>query len=128
MSKSTFILNKLVRDKIAAIMKESGITVNTTTHHGIDLQRALQDKLVEEAQEVASAQSIDELKQEIADVLEVLDILIKHLNIDLTEVEKIRQAKNKARGSFISGTYITTIEVDDQHEHLAHYKAKYKSK
>lgn len=128
MSTSTFILNKLVRDKIATIMKESGIKVNTTLLRGLDLQKALQYKLVEEAQDVVSAQSPDDIKQEIANVLEVVDALMKHLDLDHSDIEKIRQAKNEARGSFTHGTYITTVEVVDQHIDFTSYKIKYPSK
>ena len=59
---------KLVRDRIPAIIAESGRQCRTTTLTGPAYRSALLAKLVEEAQEVQAA-SPEELPTELADVL-----------------------------------------------------------
>ena len=70
--------NKLVRDKIPAIIKASGSVPRTKILKSDDKYlTALKDKLVEEALEVQQTAVVEEL----ADVMEVIRSLAKHLGI-----------------------------------------------
>jgi len=54
---------------------------------------------------------IKELEEEIADLIEVTNCLIKTLGISKKEIEKIRKHKNKERGGFEKGLILLkTIE------------------
>jgi len=76
----------------------------------------LKDKLLEEAQEVFDAYGDEDkthLKEEIADVIEVVDAILFHNNISLEEVLKIRDAKKEKRGGFEKGLYLESIDYFD---------------
>ena len=91
--------NKLVRDKIPEIIKDSGNQYETTTLSNLDYIEALSEKLVEEAKEVATA-SPDKLTEELADVMEVIETLIAATGIELETVREIQKEKRSLRGGF----------------------------
>jgi len=93
------IYNKLVRDKIPKICLDDGEIPKYKVLNQADFKQALKKKLVEESKELAVA-SKKELKNELADVYEVLLSIAKTFNIKWSEVEKFRQTKNKQRGRF----------------------------
>lgn len=77
----------------------------------------LKDKLLEEAQEVFDAYGKEDkthLKEEIADVVEVIDAILYHNNITLEEVLAIRDAKKEKRGGFEKGLYLESIDYFDK--------------
>jgi predicted house-cleaning noncanonical NTP pyrophosphatase (MazG superfamily) len=93
--------NKLIRDKIPEIcLKNGAIPEVRIAKNNKEHRLYLQKKILEEAQEVANEKSYKKLKEEIADLIEVINCLVKTLNISKKEIEKIRKEKNKKRGSF----------------------------
>lgn len=94
------IYNKLVRDKIPSIIKESGSKPNFTTLPLSQYKTALLSKLLEEAKECYCAYTDEQLTEELADLLEVVDTICNTYNITKDEV-LLKQAKKKAeRGGF----------------------------
>lgn len=91
--------NKLVRDKIPDIIRNSGNDCKTTTLSNLDYIEALRQKLVEEAKEVAIAKP-EELAQELADVMEVIDALLAATGIEPEKVKEIQTEKRSRRGGF----------------------------
>ncbi len=76
----------------------------------------LKDKLLEEAQEVFEAYSSEDknhLKEEIADVIEVIDAMLYHNGIQLEEVLAIRDAKKEKKGGFEKGLFLESIDYFD---------------
>ena len=76
----------------------------------------LKDKLLEEAQEVFDAYHQEDkshLKEEIADVIEVIDAMLYHNGISLSEVLAIRDAKKEKRGGFEKGVFLESIDYFD---------------
>lgn len=76
----------------------------------------LKDKLLEEAQEVFEAYGKGDkshLKEEIADVIEVIDAILYHNNISLEEVLKLRDLKKEKRGGFEKGLFLESIDYFD---------------
>ncbi|MEO0986210.1 MAG: nucleoside triphosphate pyrophosphohydrolase, partial [Cyanobacteria bacterium J06639_14] len=70
--------NKLIRDRIPTILEKQQIPFAVETMTTDEYRQALQQKLVEEAQEAAEAEA-DDLTMELADLLEVIDAtLIAH--------------------------------------------------
>jgi predicted house-cleaning noncanonical NTP pyrophosphatase (MazG superfamily) len=86
--------NKLVRDKIPEILDKKGVSYEKRLAGPEEYQAELIKKLVEEAQEFAEAGS----KEELADVLEVIEAL--KLLPDYAGVEEVRLAKRAERGGF----------------------------
>ncbi|WP_424356605.1 hypothetical protein [Methanocella sp. MCL-LM] len=96
-------MGKLVRDRIPEIMRLQGKDPEVERISGERLRRALKDKLVEEAEEVRQT---DDLVEELADVLEVVDALIDAYGLDHGEIEHVRADKKAKRGGFSSGEYL----------------------
>ena len=77
----------------------------------------LKDKLLEESQEVFEAYHKEDkkpLKEELADVIEVIDAILFYNNFSLNEVLAIRDAKREKRGGFEKGVYLESIDYFDK--------------
>lgn len=116
------VYNKLVRDKMIDIYKhdvENKISASSYSVRYMDKVETLEklkDKLLEESQEVFDAYNKEEktqLKEELADVIEVIDAILFHNNISLEEVLAIRDAKKAKRGGFEEGLYLESIDYFD---------------
>jgi predicted house-cleaning noncanonical NTP pyrophosphatase (MazG superfamily) len=98
--------NKLVRDKIPTIIGANGSVAHTKILNDDDYLEALKNKLVEEAIEVKQTP----VPEELADVMEVVYAIAKQLNISLSEIEKLRQNKNKTNGSFDNHIFLRSVD------------------
>ncbi len=119
------IYNKLVRDKMVDIYKhdvENHITATDYKVRYMDKAETLdrlKDKLLEEAQEVFDAYKdpdVTHLKEEIADVIEVIDAILYHNDLSLIEVLEIRDKKKEKRGGFERGVFLESIDYIDGKE------------
>ncbi len=75
----------------------------------------LKEKLLEEAYEVKVASTQDDLRDEIADTLEVIESLLQFSGLSWEEIQKARQTKNEKRGAFLKAIYISTVETEDKY-------------
>ena len=91
--------NKLVRDRIPAICRADGWEPKTKILSAAAFKKFLKLKLVEEAKELAAANS-RELKNEIVDVYELLLTTAKTFGLRWADIEQMRKEKNKKRGGF----------------------------
>ena len=91
--------NKLVRDLIPQIIRDSGRAYAVETMNEASFRVALLEKLVEEAQEAVMADP-DELLKELADVAEVLDAILLAHDIPQEALAAKRQARRAERGGF----------------------------
>ena len=105
-----FALNKLWRDKTPANMENDGAIVHVTYLNDKEYAKELGLKLIEEAHEVHTAQSDDELLSELADILEVVDCIIKFHKLSLTDVKIRQEEKRDDRGSFLERKFVTIAE------------------
>lgn len=96
--------NKVIRDKIPKIIKESGNVCNTLTLSDEKFLIELEKKLVEELTEYQESKDVEEL----ADILEVIHRIseLKGVNLD-----KIRQEKIEKRGGFEKNLFL--IDTSD---------------
>lgn len=95
----------------------SDFKVHYLTHE--ETLEKLKDKLLEEAQEVFVAYSLSDktaLKEEMADVIEVIDAMLYHNNISLDEVLTIRDVKRAKKGGFEKGLFLESIDYFDEHK------------
>lgn len=93
--------HKLIRDRIPAIIAETGRQCRTSVLTEPDFRAALLAKLVEEAQEVQTA-TPEELVTELADILEVFDTILAMHGLTLAQVQAEQQQRHQTRGGFES--------------------------
>jgi len=88
--------NKLVRDKIPAIIENNGEVAKTRILTDEEYIKELNFKLNEEVKEYFEDNNVEK----IADIIEVLLAILKYNNIEYSEFEKIRLSKVEKRGAF----------------------------
>ena len=103
------IHNKLVRDRIPEIIENDHKTCATRILNDEEYLKCLKSKLLEECNEVIDAEGED-IKKEIADVLEVLEALENTLHIDQQEIMSIKEKKAHNNGAFNKKIYLEYVE------------------
>ena len=102
-------MGKLIRDRVPERVREAGqhneVRVMTETEY----PTALREKVVEEAREVAGAESRAALIEELADLAEVALALARHEGISVEEIQAHMGAKNHSHGSFSARLYSTSF-------------------
>jgi len=94
------VYNKLVRDKIPAIIEQSGGTCTTRVLSPEEYREALRMKAQEELAEYLAAPTDSDALEELADLLEVVHGLAKAHGATAEVVEKMRVRKKQERGGF----------------------------
>ena len=119
-----FRVQKLIRDRLPAIMRAQGLQVFDRRLNAAEFIAALKDKLVEEAQEVGAATSQDDLIDELADVMEVIAALADASGVTAGEIEARRQAKRAERGGFDERVFNAAVEARDGLPAAEYYLAR----
>lgn len=112
--KKKIIFNKVVRDKSVELLKEMGGELITKELDLDELSIQLKEKLKEEAYEVINAQSLKELTEEIADVLEVIDTMLSSYGISRAEVESLQLQKREKKGGFSKRLFALYAYADEK--------------
>ena len=94
------IYNKLVRDEIPKIIRESGKTCEITILNKKQYLLELKKKLIEESNELLNAKTKEDIIEEIVDVTDVINAIINEEKIKLSNIEGKREEKNQQKGSF----------------------------
>ena len=102
--------NKLIRDKVPAMMLASGRKIVTRTVVGQELRAALRTKIDEEVAEYDAAVDDDLAAVELADLLEVIMALAKGHGFDEATIQRIRATKADQRGGFDLGYFLIKAE------------------
>ena len=103
--------NKLVRDRIPEIIRESGAQPSAYVLGDKARLLVLLDKLLEETKELHDAVVNDaDVIGERADVAEVLLALDNELDLSQEKVEKTRRDKADARGGFKKGIFLEYVD------------------
>lgn len=113
--------NKLIRSKLPARMKQEGVIVNSKILSDQEYIAELKRKLLEEAEEVANTTNYKALTEELADVLEVIDAIIKTSKITKADVEQVKLEKRNINGDFSQENYINYIEVAEDNRPVIEY-------
>lgn len=102
-------MKKLVRDKIIDIIKAEGknpkYKVLSTKKYIYELKRKLQ----EESLEVLQSTSPESLLEELADVQEVIDCLLKVHKFSKPDLNKTQLKKKHKRGSFTKKLFLIKV-------------------
>lgn len=88
--------HKLVRDKIPEIIKKKGEWCRYHTADSEEYRLKLAEKLVEEAQEFQESGS----REELTDLFEVVDAILKDRQWSRADIEKNQSQKARKRGAF----------------------------
>lgn len=92
---------KLVRDKIPEIIEsETGQKAKTRIMEDEEYKKFLLKKIEEETQELANAKDREHIAEELADIMELIDTILKVNKLDLQEVRNIQKSKSEIRGGF----------------------------
>jgi len=99
------VYNKLVRDKIPDIIKDSGAHCMYHIATGAELEEALLNKLLEEVNEFIQ----DPCVEEMADIQEVLWSIQEFFNLSEYDLMTTINAKSNDRGSFSQGIILEHV-------------------
>ncbi len=88
--------NKLVRDKIPEYIRSRGGVPVTHVANGAEYWEKLKEKLLEEIGEFQK----DEIVEEFADILEVIDAVAEFKGFNAEEVKRVKEEKAEKRGRF----------------------------
>lgn len=103
------IFNKLVRDNIIDKITNNGEIASYRVLDDIEYKKELLNKLKEECNEVIDAftygQSWD-MVMELADVIEVINYLVKSINVNMQEVYDVAMIKKDKNGGFDKKYYL----------------------
>lgn len=88
--------DKLVRDDIPEVVRENDEVPETHVADDAEYARRLREKLVEEAEEFAESGD----REELADVVAVVDAVCEHEGVDWEELERRADEKASERGGF----------------------------
>jgi len=105
-----FKQNKLWRDTMVERAEEAGSKIHWTRLDDAAFAQELKAKFMEEAQEVASATTNEQLIEELADVLEVITSLCDVHNFTMEDIIAAQQKKNEKRGGFQGRKFVTLLE------------------
>lgn len=94
--KNEKIHNKLVRDKIPEVIERTGKKFSTHIAGELEYKEELFKKVYEELEEFKE----NPCAEEMADIFEVLEGLVKAYNIEMNDVFDIKEEKARERGAF----------------------------
>lgn len=100
------ICNKLVRDKIPAIIEADGQVPSVRILADEEYTAALEQKLDEEVGEFHRDKNLEEL----ADILEVVYALTENLGCSKEQLMEVYQKKHDRRGGFRDRVYLISNE------------------
>lgn len=97
---------KLIRDRIPELIKQAGKDASIGTYDEAGFKKALLLKLIEEATEASAATSDNELIEELADALEVIDSIVETYSLNRAEIQSVQEEKRQLRGTFKRRYYL----------------------
>ena len=100
MSKKEIIYNKLIRDRIPEIISADGWFPETKVLNKKDFIVELKKKIFEEAKELNEGKDHQNLIEELADIQEIIDTVLKEKQVKLADFRKLQTKKRQKRGGF----------------------------
>jgi predicted house-cleaning noncanonical NTP pyrophosphatase (MazG superfamily) len=100
------VYNKLVRDKIPAIIKADGKKLKMRVLNDEEHLQALVKKLSEELKEFEEALSVEEL----ADLQEIIHAIADSIGSSKKELEEVRAEKAEKRGGYNQKIFLESVE------------------
>ncbi|MFW5719896.1 MAG: GNAT family N-acetyltransferase [Candidatus Dojkabacteria bacterium] len=118
-----FRFEKLIRDKILDAMPgQEQLPIGVRHLNDEEFVHMLLQKVIEEAEEARNAQDTEQLKEELADIQELIDNLLDALNISLEELKSYQNKKIQKNGSFKKRIFMQASAIEsDEHPWLKYY-------
>lgn len=108
-----YTYNKLVRDKIPEnINSMEGRKATWRIMSDGEYIKELNKKLLEEAHEFIEENAVEEL----ADIMEVIQSIMRVKNISYEELKNVQQMKREKKGGFSNKIYLVEVEQDKADE------------
>ena len=108
-----YTYNKLVRDKIPEnINSMEGRKATWRIMDDDEYIKELNKKLLEEAHEFIEENAVEEL----ADIMEVIQSIMRVKNISYEELKNVQQMKREKKGGFSNKIYLVEVERDKADE------------
>ncbi len=101
--------NKLVRDNIPKIIEKDGLNPQIKILSDKEYEFELRKKLIEEANELFEANSIEEKIYELADIYEVIEYILKTNKISEKDILKMKLNKKNNNGSFKEKVFLKDV-------------------
>ena len=104
--------NKIVRDKIPQIIRDSGRTCEYKILGESEVKEALKEKLLEKAQIFLKRPSEDEL----SDIYELLDAIVETFEYEPLHIDYLKIQNKENKGTYSEKVFL--ISVDDGQQYL----------
>lgn len=104
------IYNKLIRDNIPSMIRKDHKECDVVRLDESTYEQALNDKLNEEVNEFIKATNKTDQIEELADVYEVLDAILKVHHIGKSAVDQKRKEKRREKGAFNQRVYLKEVK------------------
>lgn len=101
--------HKLVRDNIPAIIQKDNKQCITRILQQDEYQVELKKKLVEEANEVNGATTVDDICKELADVMEVVEAIASSYGLTMDTVNETKARKAETNGKFEKRIFLESV-------------------
>lgn len=101
------IFRKLVRDKMPELMAARGEKLVTRVLGDAEFKIALENKLLEEIQEMRQG---DDKKEKIAYIYEILEAIIPAYGFSKEEILELKKKKREERGGFEKRLFLEGVE------------------
>lgn len=98
--------NRLVRDKVPELIQSSGRTCQSRILSDAEVLLALQDKLLEKADNFAKHPSEDE----ISDLFELMDAIVDKFGYEQMHIDYLRMKNRELKGGYTKNTYLILID------------------
>lgn len=119
-----FKFNKLIRDKILPnMLANNQKALGIRKLNDEEFVSELIKKVVEEAKEMKNASNKQELKEELADVYEVLNYIKKALNLSDEDLAELIKKKSMKNGKFDERTFVESVGAEEGTEWFDYYKS-----
>jgi len=122
----TFLMNKMVRDKVVEEMNKQGKVSETKTLNNEEFVEQLKKKLKEELDELNEVDFGDKKHfiNEIADIQLLIDYLLKTTGITKDEIENFEKDKIAKAGGFDKRIHVGKVDLQDSDEYWIEYYRK----
>lgn len=104
--------NKLVRDLIPTIIKNSGKKSSIRILNDDEYIKELNKKMFEELNEYIATENCEDTIEELADLLEIMYTIAEYHGASIEQLEEVRREKAEKRGGFKDKIFL--IEVEDE--------------
>lgn len=108
--------NKLIRDNMPSIIEKNGKSHNTIILDSKAFLVELKKKLIEEAIELNAAESKLDVLNELSDVTEIIDSLMKEYHISEGELLSRKLEKRSKNGSFEKKLFLISVTEEGKTE------------